>query len=74
MTPVHTDAITRDRFSGWARILKRHAATPILAVGVSHGEHSGTVHVVQVEDMGNEELLAFLRFAVAELERKGGGS
>lgn len=77
MTPGLTDVITRDRFKSWAKVLREHAATPILCVAIGHGERSGDVHVIQVEDMTAAQVLAFLRHAVAaleQLERPEGGA
>jgi hypothetical protein len=73
VTPGLTDVITRDRFKSWAQVLKSHGATPLICVAIGHGEHQGEVHVVQVEDMTRDQVLHFLRHAVAVLEKAEGG-
>lgn len=73
MTPDRTDIITRERFKAWAEVLKKWTATPVVVVAVGHGPESGTLNVVQVEDVSREQLVYFLRYALEQLEREEGG-
>lgn len=68
MTPGLSDTITRDRFRSWAAKLKPHTATPILAVAIGHGPHAGELHLVVVEDIPTDQVIGFLRHAIADLE------
>lgn len=74
MTPDRTDFVTRDRFNAWAAVLKKWTATPVLVVAVGHGPESGTLHVVQVENVSREQLVYFLRYALEQLEQSEGGA
>jgi hypothetical protein len=74
VTPGLTDAITRDRFASWAKVLKKVSSTPFLCVGIGHGEQQGNIHITQVEDLSNDQVIAFLEQALALLKSKPGGS
>ena len=72
MTPPLSEAITRDRFRSWTRVLTEHTATPALCVAIGHGAREGEIHLVCVEDLSTDQIVAFLKHAIRQLERKGG--
>lgn len=67
MTREKTKAITRDRLFRWAARLAAQNATPILLLGVGHGEQTGDLVVLTVEDLSGEYIRGCLRFALKQL-------
>lgn len=67
MTNAETRAVTKDRLAKWAERLGLENATPALLVGIGHGSKSGQIVVVSVEDLTNEYISGFLRYALNSL-------
>lgn len=59
--------ITRIRLASWAAKLDQEHATPLLLVGVSHADKSGQIVLITTEDENTATIIAFLRFAIAQL-------
>lgn len=65
---VPTEQITKERFERWAKRLSESHATPALLVGIGHDQVKGQVVICTLEDFSNDEIRAFLVFALKELE------
>lgn len=59
--------ITAERLSDWGEDLNKANATPVVLIGVSHGENSGQIVVVTTEDMPEDTIVGFLLFAATHL-------
>jgi len=60
MNRVEARDITRERLAKWSKHFTENTATPVVLVGVGHGEHSGKIVVCCTEDLSDEYLVAFL--------------
>ena len=52
--------IAATRFSEWEPILVYWHATPIVCVGVGHGQESGQLHVLVPENVSHPEVVRIL--------------
>lgn len=68
---VNVAEVCDERLNKWRARLINENATPILIVGVGHDHKSGELQLITVEDMPNDRLIAFLRFAIRKLVENG---
>jgi uncharacterized protein (DUF608 family) len=70
MTAEHCRKICDGRFAIWAGKFAEGYATPVLAVGVGHGPKQGQLVLETLEDLSDDVLIAFTRYALKELEKR----
>jgi hypothetical protein len=70
MTVEHCRKICDGRFALWAGKFAEEHATPVLAVGVGHGPKQGQLVLETLEDLSDDVLIAFTRYALKELEKR----
>jgi hypothetical protein len=58
------------QFAVWAENFAREHSTPVLAVGVGHGPKQGQLVLETLEDLSDDVLIAFTRYALKELEKR----
>jgi hypothetical protein len=58
------------RFALWAGKFAEEHVTPVLAVGVGHGPKQGQLVLETLENLSNDVLIAFTRYALKELEKR----
>jgi len=61
---VDTDAITIERFEGWRKRLSEEQATPMVLVGVGHGDKAGQLVLCVPEGVDDELVVGSLRYAL----------
>jgi len=72
MSPSRAYRISKQRFSGWAKRFRDQTATPVVAIGVTHGRDKGKIVICVTEETTNEEAAAFLSYAAMSLLGKTG--
>jgi hypothetical protein len=70
MDREHCRKICDGRFAIWAGKFAEEHATPVLAVGVGHGPKQGQLVLETLEDLSDDVLIAFTRYALKELEKR----
>lgn len=70
MNATLSAAITGERLKKWGNVLASKQATPVVLIGIEHGQQSGKMHILTVEDVSNEVLTAFLVTAAAAVEAR----
>ncbi len=62
--------ITNSRMQEWAQAMIDENATPIFSLAITHGPlNEGELHLYQPENLGKEELVLFLAFALREAQK-----
>jgi hypothetical protein len=64
--------ITTDRLHGWGQKLITDGATPAVLIGVRHGEASGQLVLVTVENLSTDQVVQLLRNAIRGFGRYAG--
>ena len=64
-------AITKGLMRQWATNLIQRHHTPVLVMGVGHDSEQGTISVITVAEMSNEDIGLMLRTALATVEKRG---
>ncbi len=65
-TPI--EETTAGRLESWRKRLKENHATPLLLIGVGHGERSGQLVICVPEGVDDDLLLGSLLFAIETLK------
>lgn len=60
--------IIKDRFTRWSKHLRKHNATPIITIGVSHGTNSGQLVLCTTEETTNEQVIIILSKTIGSLQ------
>jgi len=60
--------INVDRLANWGALLTKTHSTPAVLVGVGHDHNSGVIRVIAPEDMPDEYLQMFIRYAYHMIE------
>lgn len=61
--------IVETRFKGWTDKMVGHHATPMVCIGIGHGDVSGQICVVCIEEFSNEQLHDLIKKTLDALER-----
>ena len=63
--------ITKGLMRQWATNLIQRHHTPVLVMGVGHDAEQGTISVISVAGMSNDDIGLMLRTALATVEKRG---
>jgi hypothetical protein len=66
------DDICTERLGRWKKLLIQEHSTPVLLVAVGHDHKKGQLTLVTTEDITDQQLLTFMRYAIIELEGRAG--
>lgn len=66
------DDICRERLDSWRQRLVSEHSTPVMMLGVGHDHKKGQIELITLEEIDDYQLLVFLRYAVNEIEKRGG--
>jgi hypothetical protein len=69
LSPALRDQIIDERMTVWSQRLRADHATPVACLGIGHDHTSGTLFVLQVEDMSLAELQRFLMGALYQVNQ-----
>lgn len=72
MTANEIRQINKLRLEGWADVLTKQHATPVLLIGVGHDHAGGKFHICTTEDCEDETLLEVLESITTNLKRQLG--
>lgn len=65
---VNVKAINDERLGRWkVQMIRRHS-TPLILLGIGHDKNLGELTVLCTEDRTDEQLVAFLEAALAQLK------
>lgn len=65
--------ITQDRLRSWGERLVENSATPVLLIGVGHGDRSGQLDVCLTEDFPQQDLVELIGYLYHEIVLHGRG-
>ncbi len=66
--------IAQDRLNKWRGKMVNNYQTPVILIGVGHGEHNkGQVGVYTVEEISDADIILFLEGAVKSLKNEQSG-
>ena len=71
MSKVEVKPINYERMNRWKDRLNENDSTPVILVGVGHNKVKGRLFVLCTEDRTDEEVIAFLEGALAQLKGYG---
>lgn len=69
MAKTEVRPINHERMNRWKDRLNENESTPVLLVGVGHNKVAGRLFVLCTEDRTDEEVIIFLKAALAQLQR-----
>jgi hypothetical protein len=70
LKPLEVLSITQERLGEWGKGLKEANCTPILLIGVSHGEGGGEPHIFIPEELSARQVSDLLSMVGLDIKRK----